>query len=135
MGSVPPDGGRSTSRPPFGGIEIGIGSYSKNKDQALAATKCITNEQHQTEYMVNSGNPSANTKSYDDAKVKELFPMADLILTSLQAAAPRPQSQYYGDLSSALQQSFSPPNSVNPASTPGKAQSFVKDVLEGKRLL
>jgi multiple sugar transport system substrate-binding protein len=124
-----------TSHPPFGGIEIGIGSFSKHKDLALAATKCITSEQHQTEYMVNSGNPSANTNSYTDAKVKQLFPMADLILSSLQAAAPRPQSQYYGDLSSAIQQSFSPPNTVNPAKTPGKAQSFVKDVLEGRRLL
>jgi multiple sugar transport system substrate-binding protein len=124
----------TASKPPFGGIDIGIGNYSNHKTQALAAGTCITTEQHQLEYMLSSGNPAANKAVYDNAEIQKDFPMADLIRTSLDDAAPRPQSQYYGDLSTALQKEFSPPNSVT-ASTPKKASEFILDVLKGERLL
>ena len=45
------------SKPPFGGIEIGVGKYGSHKDLAWEAVKCITSPEHQTEYMVNSGQP------------------------------------------------------------------------------
>ena len=124
----------TTSHPPFGGIEIGISKYSKNQQFALDATKCITSEKSQTEYMVNSGNPAANKDSYNDPAVQKLFPMAALIRSSLDVAAPRPQSQFYGDLSGALQKSFSPPSNVNQG-TPAAAQKFILQVIKGEKLL
>ena len=123
------------STPPFGGIEIGIGAYSSHKSQALAATQCVTGEAKQKEYMLSSGNPAANKAVFDDPDIRKEFPMADLIRQSLEAAAPRPQSQYYGDLSTALQKSFSPPNTVNPSSTPKKAANYILQVLKGDKLL
>ncbi|MBN9619924.1 MAG: extracellular solute-binding protein, partial [Actinobacteria bacterium] len=80
------------SRPPFGGIDIGIGAYSSHKTQALAAATCITSEQHQQEYMLSSGNPAANKLVYDNAEIQKLFPngLAAEILKSLSVAAPRP---------------------------------------------
>jgi multiple sugar transport system substrate-binding protein len=122
------------SKPPFGGIDLGIGAYSKHKAQALAAATCITSEQHQKEYMLQTGNPAANKAVYDDPAIQKEFPMADLIRQSLDESAPRPQSQYYGDLSTALQKSFSPPNSVT-SKTPKKASTFILQVLKGDRLL
>jgi multiple sugar transport system substrate-binding protein len=122
------------SRPPFGGIEIGVGKFSGHSAEAFDAVNCIRNEPHQLEYMNSSGNPAANTKVYDAASVKKAFPMAAFIRNSLERAAPRPQTQYYGDLSTALQESFSPPSSVNP-STPKKAQDFILKVLKGDKLL
>jgi multiple sugar transport system substrate-binding protein len=123
------------SRPPFGGIELGVGKYGKHKTAAFDAAKCITNEAHQKEYMLGAGNPAANKAVYDDPDVQKQYPMADTIRQSLEAAAPRPLSQYYGDLSTALQKSFSPPGSVNPGSTPGKAAKFILEVLKGDKLL
>jgi len=124
------------SKPPFGGIEIGIGRYGKNKAAAIEATKCITSAEHQKEYMVSSGNPAANDTVYTDPAVEKAFPngLAAVILQSLRQAAPRPQSQYYGDLSTALQEKFSPPGSVG-AGSPAKAQKFILEVLKGDRLL
>jgi multiple sugar transport system substrate-binding protein len=122
------------SKPPFGGIDLGIGAYSNHKTQALAAATCITSEQHQKEYMLQTGNPAANKAVYDDPAIQKEFPMAALIRQSLDQSAPRPQSQYYGDLSTALQKSFSPPNSVT-SKTPKKASSFILQVLKGDRLL
>ena len=123
------------SAPPFGGIEIGIGAFSSHKSQALAATQCITSEAKQKEYMLSEGNPAANKAVFDDPDIHKEFPMADLIRQSLGAAIPRPQSQYYGDLSTALQKSFSPPNTVNPSSTPKKAATYILQVLKGDKLL
>ena len=122
------------SRPPFGGIEIGVGKFTSHQKEAFAAVNCIRNAEHQLQYMIDSGNPSANTTAYSDPRVKKAFPMAGLIEQSLQRAAPRPQSQYYGDLSTALQESFSPPNSVS-ASTPKQAQDFILQVVKGEKLL
>lgn len=124
------------SKPPFGGIEIGVGRFGKHKAAALDATKCITSAEHQKEYMVSSGNPAANDTVYTDPAVEKAFPngLAAVILQSLRQAAPRPQSQYYGDLSTALQEKFSPPGSVG-SGTPAKAQKFILEVLKGDRLL
>jgi multiple sugar transport system substrate-binding protein len=60
--------------------------------------------------------------------------MATLLRDSLAASAPRPQTQYYGDLSAGLQREWHPPENLTP-NTPRTSQSFILDVLEGKRLL
>ena len=122
------------SAPPFGGIELGVSAFADHQDMIWDAISCIRTAQHQAEYFLNSSNPPANTTAFNGAEVKKAYPMAGLIRSSLQRAAPRPQTQYYGDLSTALQQSFSPPSSVN-ASTPKKAQDFVLAVLRGEKLL
>ena len=122
------------SRPPFGGIELGVGAKSSHQDLAYQAAACITNEKNQTTYMLGTGNPASRKAVFEEANVKKAFPMANLIQESLQQAAPRPQSQYYGDISSGIQQQFSPPSSVN-QQTPAKAQDFILKVLNGKALL
>jgi multiple sugar transport system substrate-binding protein len=122
------------SKPPFGGIEIGVGKAGSHQALAWKAVQCIRNEQHQLEYFNSSGNPAANTQVYNDPTIRKAYPMADTIRASLEQAAPRPQTQYYGDLSTALQESFSPPNSVN-SKTPKKAQDFILAVLKGDKLL
>lgn len=122
------------SRPPFGGIEIGVGAKSSHQDLAYQAAACITSQKNQTTYMLGTGNPASRKAVFEEADVKKAFPMANLIQDSLQQAAPRPQSQYYGDISSGIQQQFSPPGSVN-QQTPAKAQEFILKVLNGKALL
>jgi multiple sugar transport system substrate-binding protein len=123
------------SRPPFGGIELGVGAFSKRPDLAYDAAKCITSPEHQKLYMIGTGNPAARKSVYDDAEIKKQFPMAALIRTSLDDAAPRPQSQYYGDISTGLQREFSPPNAVNPDTTPKEATDLITSVLKGQTLL
>ncbi len=123
------------SAPPFGGIELGVGAFSKHPDLAYDAAKCITSPAHQTLYMLGTGNPAANKTVYDDPAIIKQLPMAALIRASLDAAAPRPQSQYYGDISTGLQREFSPPNSVNPTTTPAAATDLITSVLKGDALL
>lgn len=124
------------SKPPYGGIQLAVGSKSTHADLAYQAAACITDLKHQTSYMVKSGNPASRKKAFDDPEVKKAFPgnIAGLIRTSLDRAEPRPLTQYWGDISKALQQRFSPPDKVNDK-TPAQTQKFILDVLKGKALL
>lgn len=124
------------SKPPYGGIQLAVGKGSKHADLAYQAAACITDQKHQTNYMVKSGNPASRKAAFDDPEVQKAFPngIAALIRTNLDSAAPRPLTQYWGDISTALQQRFSPPQSVN-EKTPASTQKFVLEVLNGKALL
>ena len=123
------------SRPPLGGIALAIGAYSDHQDQALEAVRCITSADSQQQYMVDAKNPAARAEVYDDPEVREIFPMADLIRDSINDSAPRPQTPYYTDVSSAVVRSFHPPGSVDPARTPAAAARLVTEVLNDKVLL
>ncbi|MFF5262130.1 extracellular solute-binding protein [Actinomadura viridis] len=124
------------SRPPFGGIELGIGAYGKYKDTfAVEAVKCITSTDNMKKYMLDSGNPAARAAVYDDPEVRKEFPMAGLIRDSIGAAAPRPITPYYTDVSGATQSRWHPPAAVDPASTPGRSATFIRQVLRDQALL
>lgn len=120
--------------PPYGGISIGVGAFSEHPDLAYQAAECITNHEHQVLYMTGTGNPASRAAVFDEAAVVEQFPMADVIRESLEIAVPRPQTQYYGDLSTAVQRVWSPPSSVTPE-TPARSADLIIDVLRGEALL
>ena len=123
------------SRPPLGGIQLGIGAWSDHQDLALDAIRCITTVDNEKYYMLHDGNPAARTAVFDDPEVQEAFPMAPVIRESLETSAPRPQTEYYGDVSSALQREFHPPGSVDPSKTPASAEKLILGVLRGEVLL
>ncbi len=125
----------TASKPPLGGIELGVNSASQKKDLAWDAVACITTQEHQKLYMLGTGNPASRKAVYDDPEVKKQFPMAALIRESLDEGAPRPLTQYYGDISTAIQQKYSPPDTVDPATTPSAATDLIKAVLKGDALL
>nr|WP_040562549.1 extracellular solute-binding protein [Kineosphaera limosa] len=122
------------SKPPLGGIELGVAAASQKQELAWQAIQCVTSQENQKKYMLGTGNPAARKAVYDDPEIREVFPMADLIRESLDSGAPRPVSQFYGDISGALQRSFSPPNEVN-ENTPAEAQGLIERVLKGESLL
>ena len=134
-GRYPRVDANTPSRPPLGGINLGIGAYSNHHDEALQAVRCITSLESQTQYMIKSKNPGARAAVYDNAEVRRIFPMADDIRQSINDGAPRPKTPYYTDVSTAVQRTFHPPASVDPARTPERAARFIVDVLKDKRLL
>ncbi len=123
------------ARPPYGGINLGIGAFSKHVDLALEAAQCIVTPENQAYYFATNGNPPSSTKAYDDDAVREAFPMADVIRDSLENAAPRPQTPYYNEVSTGLQETWHAPASVDPDTTPKKSTDFIISVLRGEALL
>jgi multiple sugar transport system substrate-binding protein len=126
--------GGAASRPPLGGIDLGIGRWSEHAELALDATRCITSAENQAFYFLHDGNPAARADVYSDPRILKAFPMAPLLRESLRASAPRPQTEFYGDLSAGLQREFHPPDAVT-SNTPGDAQAFILRVLKGEDLL
>ena len=120
--------------PPLGGIHIGIGAFTEYEEEALDATECITSEENQKFYMLTNGNPAAAEAVYDDPEVKKDWPMADAIVESMEAAAPRPLTPYYTEVSSSLQREFHPPSSVT-KDTPQGAADLILGVISGEVLL
>jgi multiple sugar transport system substrate-binding protein len=123
------------SRPPYGGINITVGAFSKHRAMAFQAAECATSEANQAFYFVTNGNPAARAAVYDDPKVKEAFPMAPVIRQSLEQAAPRPQTAYYSEVSSSLQRIYHPPASIDPQQTGKKAADLIQAVLRKEKLL
>jgi len=123
------------SAPPLGGINLGIGAFTKHPDEALAAARCITSLESNIEYMIKSGNPAARAAAYDDPKVREAFPMADLIRESINDAGARPITPYYGDVSVSVQRTWHPSESVDEPGTPEETDDYMEQVLQGERLL
>jgi trehalose/maltose transport system substrate-binding protein len=125
-----------TSRPPYGGIGIGISRFSTHLDLATQAVKCMTDPTSQGINAQITGNMPASAAGYDYPALKKAYP-ADLLALfqkSLDSAAPRSVTPYWGDISSAIQSTWHSPTSVT-NKTPQKSATFIEQVLHGKALL
>jgi multiple sugar transport system substrate-binding protein len=127
--------GGTESAPPLGGINLTISAYSRYQDLALDAVRCLTTDESSKQYFLKSGNPSNTDAVYDDPEVRKAWPMADDIRDSLNDAAPRPVTPYYGDVSFSVYSTFHPPAAVDPQSTPQSAAERVTGVLRNEQLL
>jgi multiple sugar transport system substrate-binding protein len=123
------------ARPPYGGINIGVSALSNNTDLAFEAGQCIVSEEKQKEYMLSDGNPAAKVAVYDDPEVIDQYPMADTIRESLDLAEPRPQTPFYNEISTGIQNTWQPPNVVDPDTTPQQSDKLITSVLRGEALL
>jgi multiple sugar transport system substrate-binding protein len=125
------------SKPPVGGIDIGVGAYTKHSDYAMAAAQCITSEQIQVDLALNDGLMPSTNAAYDKVAASGQYPkdLIELFRTSVDEGGPRPKSAFYAMISGAIQAKWHSPTSVDPNSTPGDSATYLKDVLEGKRLL
>ncbi|GAB2764208.1 ABC transporter substrate-binding protein [Nocardioides salsibiostraticola] len=125
------------SRPPIGGIDIGVGAFSQNIDFALEAASCVTTPEAQVALAVNEGLMPSTTSAYEDPELTDAFP-ADLLTLysdSVDTGAPRPKSAYYATISAAIQSIWHSPRSVDPDTTPKESADFLREVLDGKALL
>jgi multiple sugar transport system substrate-binding protein len=124
------------SRPPYGGIGIGVSSASEHEELAVQALECLTSPESQGVNAELTGNMPSSAAGYDQPAVKELFPpeLIALFQESLEAAAPRTLSPYWSDISGAIQSTWHPPSSVD-QETPDKSATFIEDVLTGRSLL
>ncbi|WP_299925362.1 extracellular solute-binding protein [uncultured Nocardioides sp.] len=124
------------SRPPYGGIGIGVSAYSDEKDLALEAAQCLVSPESQGINADLTGNMPASTDGYDYPKLKETFPedLLQLFQESVDAAAPRTVTPYWSDVSGSIQNIWHPPRSVD-TDTPEQSKVFIEDVLKGDDLL
>ncbi|GAA1528990.1 extracellular solute-binding protein [Nocardioides humi] len=125
------------SKPPVGGIDIGVGAYSKHPDWAMEAARCITSEQAQVDLALDNGLMPSTNAAYDKVAASGDYPadLIELFRTSVDDGGPRPKSAFYAMISGAIQARWHSPTSVDPDTTPEDSAKYLADVLEGKSLL
>jgi multiple sugar transport system substrate-binding protein len=120
------------SKPPLGGINLGVGAFSKNKDLAFDAAECLASPENQLVASEKGGLPPTSEAVYDDPKLKKAFPFADQLLESIDEGAPRPVTPAYSDISLAIQKTFHPPDSVEPDGIVDQLRDRMDKAAEGK---
>jgi multiple sugar transport system substrate-binding protein len=103
------------SRPPLGGINLGVSAFSNNKDLTFEAIKCLVQPENQITAATLGGLPPVREDVYGTKALDEAYPgFADLIKESIDNAAPRPLTPAYTDVSLAIQRSLHPPGDIDP---------------------
>lgn len=127
------------SKPPLGGFNLAVSSFSENKDVAFDAAACLANGKSQLTATELDGLPPSRSSLYSNEKVTEAFPgFAQLIKSSIEDSGPRPTSPAYQDVSLAVQRSLHPPSKIDPrdpAPTYDELKANLDDAVERKGLL
>jgi multiple sugar transport system substrate-binding protein len=103
------------SRPPLGGFNLGVSSYSENPDLAFEAAACLASDPSQLTMTELDGLPPSREHLYEEKVVQDAYPgFSEDIRRSIADAAPRPQTPAYTDLSLAIQRALHPPADIDP---------------------
>ena len=124
------------SRPPYGGIGIGVSAFSDKKEFALEAAQCLVSPDSQGKNADLTGNMPSSTEGYKYEALQKSFPadLLELFQKSVDSAAPRTVTPYWSDVSGAIQNVWHPPRSVG-SDTADDSSTFIEDVLKGGDLL
>jgi multiple sugar transport system substrate-binding protein len=103
------------SRPPLGGIHLGVSAYSNNKELTFEAIKCLVQPENQIIAATDGGLPPVREDLYGTKELDKAYPgFADLIKRSIDNSAPRPLTPAYTDVSLAIQRALHPPGDIDP---------------------
>jgi multiple sugar transport system substrate-binding protein len=126
------------SKPPLGGFNIGVGSYTEHPEEAFEAAACIASPESQLVATELDGLPPSDQTLYQDPVVTKAYPgFAELVKQSIDDAAVRPLTPAYTDLSLAIQRTLHPPSKINPddvGSLYDELRSNVEDAVKREGL-
>ncbi len=127
------------SKPPLGGFNLAVSSFSENKDVAFDAAACLAGRQSQMTAVELDGLPPSRSDLYSTKTVTEAYPgFAELVKESIEGAGPRPASAAYQDVSLAVQRSLHPPDKIDPEDptpTYDELRSNLEDAVKREGLL
>ena len=127
------------SKPPLGGFNLAVSSFSKNKDVAFEAAACLANDKSQKTAVELDGLPPSRSDLYADKAVTKAYPgFAGLVKESIEASGPRPTTPAYQDVSLAVQRALHPPDKIDPEDTEliyDELKSNVEDAVKREGLL
>ena len=116
----------------FGGINIGVSSYAKNKELAFEAAKCLADSPQQKVAALKGGLFPTRQALFDDPEIREAYPFADLVEETLEDGVPRPVLPAYSDISLAIQDKLHPPEDIEPEQTIKDLRDALEKAKEGK---
>jgi multiple sugar transport system substrate-binding protein len=123
------------SRVTIGGINLGVSAHSNHPQLAFQAAACVASEANQRYAAQHGGLPPTIAALYDDPKVRETFPFADMLRSTLRDAVQRPQTPLYNDVSLAITRTLHPMRNIDPERDVARLRAAVERALQSKGLL
>lgn len=123
------------SRVTIGGINLGVGAWSRHPQLAFRAAACIASEDNQRLAAERGGLPPTIAALYDDARVRDTFPFADLLRETLQDAVQRARSPLYNDVSLAISRTLHPMRDIDPQHDVARLRAVLGRALRSEGLL
>jgi multiple sugar transport system substrate-binding protein len=120
------------SRVTFGGINLGVSSYSKNRELAFEAAKCLAAPEQQVQAAVKGGLFPTRESLFQNKEIRDAYPFADLVRETLADGVPRPVLPAYADISLAVQDKLHPPADIDPVPAIEDLQDALEKAKEGK---
>ncbi|MFY1676393.1 MULTISPECIES: ABC transporter substrate-binding protein [unclassified Streptomyces] len=103
VGAVPLPGPDGPGTSVLGGSNLAVGSHARHPDSAARLLAYLTGESAQREVLTRGALPPVRADLYDDPELVRDFPYLPTLRESVLAAAPRPKSPHYDQVSLAVQ--------------------------------
>jgi multiple sugar transport system substrate-binding protein len=127
------------SKPPLGGFNLAVSSFSENKDVAFDAAACLSGRESQKTAVELDGLPPSRSDLYTDKAVTKAYPgFAQLVKESIENSGPRPTTPAYQDVSFAVQRALHPPDKIDNEDTESifeELKENVEDAVKREGLL
>jgi trehalose/maltose transport system substrate-binding protein len=120
------------SRVTLGGINLGIGAFSKHPDLAYDAAECLQQPENQIVASEKGGLAPSSDKLFTEPRVEKVLPFADIMRAEIDEGVPRPVTPAYADITLAIQKTFHPPDKLDPGTVVGDLKDKLKKAAEGK---
>jgi multiple sugar transport system substrate-binding protein len=123
------------SRVTVGGVNLGVSAHSRHPAAAMHAAACIASEPNQRLAVQRAGLPPSIAVLYDEPALRETFPFADVLRSSLRDAVQRPQTPVYNDISLAVSRTLHPMRDIQPDRDARRLREAVARALRSEGLL
>jgi multiple sugar transport system substrate-binding protein len=123
------------SRVALGGLNLGIGAYSRHADLAFRAAACLASEPNQLRAAVLGGLLPSSERLYANEELRKAFPFADLLRETLRDAVLRPETPVYNDVSLAIARTLHPMSAIDPARDAKRLRETIDEALHSRGLL
>lgn len=120
------------ARVTYGGINLGISSYTKNKELAFEAAKCLASDENQIVAATKGGLFPTREALFENKEIRDAYPFADIVEETLKNGVPRPVLPAYADISLAVQDKMHPPADIEPKSAIEDLRGALEKAKEGK---
>ena len=106
------------SKPPLGGFNLAVSSFSGNKDVAFEAAACLAGEESQLTAVELDGLPPSRSDLYDDKVVTKAYPgFAGLVKESIEGRRAAADHAGLPGRLLAVQRTLHPPDKIDPEDT------------------
>lgn len=122
------------SRVTIGGVDVGVGAWTRHPKLAFDAALCLASKDNQRLYAVKGGLPPTDSALYDDPDVRRVFPFADVLRATLRDAVQRARTPLYTDVSLAIARTIHPLANIDSIADVAKLRAAVWRALHSQGL-